>query len=142
MARIFDNIEEQFTDGLRDIVNEPGVKRVDFCVGYFNLRGWDLIKDSIDNIPGENVYEQDANGNNIRKHRVCRLLIGMHRPDEELIRALYSRKTTLTDAEYIQRSLRRIAEGFKQQLLLGVPSAKDEETLRHLSAQLKSQVSG
>lgn len=138
MARIFDNIEEQFTDGLRDIVNEPGVKRVDFCVGYFNLRGWDLIKDSIDNIPGENVYEQDANGNDIRKHRVCRLLIGMHRPDEELIRSLYSRKTTLTDAEYIQRSLRRIAEGFKQQLLLGVPSAKDEETLRHLSAQLKS----
>lgn len=138
MARIFDNIEEQFTDGLRNIVNEPGVKRVDFCVGYFNLRGWDLIKDSIDNIPGENVYEQDANGNDIRKHRVCRLLIGMHRPDEELIRSLYSRKTTLTDAEYIQRSLRRIAEGFKQQLLLGVPSAKDEETLRHLSAQLKS----
>lgn len=139
MARIFDNIEEQFTDGLRDIVNEPGVKRVDFCVGYFNLRGWDLIKDSIDNIPGENVYEQDTGGNDIRKHRVCRLLIGMHRPDEELIRALYSRKTTLTDAEYIQRSLRRIAEGFKQQLLLGVPSAKDEETLRHLSAQLKSR---
>lgn len=138
MARIFDNIEEEFTDGLRDIVNEPGVKRVDFCVGYFNLRGWDLIKDSIDNIPGENVYEQDSNGNDIRKHRVCRLLIGMHRPDEELIRSLYSKKTTLTDAEYIQRSLRRIAEGFKQQLLLGVPSAKDEETLRHLSAQLKS----
>ena len=72
MARIFDNIEEQFTDGLRDIVNEPGVKRVDFCVGYFNLRGWDLIKDSIDKIPGENVFEQDAGGNDIRKHRVCR----------------------------------------------------------------------
>lgn len=138
MARIFDNIEELFTDGLRDIVNEPGVKRVDFCVGYFNLRGWDLIKDSIDNLPGDNVYEQDSGGNDIPKHRVCRLLIGMHRPDEELIRALYSRKTTLTDAEYIQRSLRRIAEGFRRQLLLGVPSAKDEETLRHLSAQLKS----
>lgn len=138
MARIFDNIEEQFTDGLRDIVNEPGVKRVDFCVGYFNLRGWDLIKDVVDNIPGENVFEQDANGNDIRNHRVCRLLIGMHRPDEELIRSLYSKKTTLTDAKYIQRSLHSIAEGFKQQLLLGVPSAKDEETLRHLSTQLKS----
>lgn len=138
MARIFDNIEDKFTDGLRDIVNEPGVKRVDFCVGYFNLRGWDLIKDSIDNIPGDYVYEEDASGNGVRKFRVCRLLIGMHRPDEELIRSLYSKKTSLTDAVYIQRSLRRIAEGFKQQLLLGVPSAKDEATLRHLSAQLKS----
>lgn len=138
MARIFDNIEEKFTEGLRDIVNESGVKRVDFCVGYFNLRGWDLIKDSIDKLPGGDVYEQDPRGNDVRVFRVCRLLIGMHRPDEELIRALYSKKTTLTDSEYIQRSLRRIAEGFKRQLLLGVPTSKDEETLRHLSAQLKS----
>lgn len=138
MARIFDNIDEQFTDGLRDIVKEPGVKRVDFCVGYFNLRGWGLIKDTIDNIPGDNVYEQDAHGNDVRKFRVCRLLIGMHRPDEELIRALYSKKTTLTDSDYILWGLRRIAEKFKQQLLLGVPTTKDEETLRHLSTQLKS----
>lgn len=138
MARIFDNIEEQFTDGLRDIVNEQGVKRVDFCVGYFNLRGWDLIKDSIDRIPGDYVSEQDASGNDIRKFRVCRLLIGMHRPDKELIRSLYSKKTSLTDSKYIQHSIRRIAEDFKQQLLIGVPTAKDEQTLRYLSAQLKS----
>lgn len=138
MARIFDNIEEQFTEGLCNIVNERGVKRVDFCVGYFNLRGWDLIGDSIDDIPGDYIYEKDSNGNDIRKHRVCRLLIGMHRPDEQLVRSLYSKKKRLTDSVDIKRCLRQIAEGFRKQLLLGVPSTKDEATLRHLSAQLKS----
>lgn len=137
MARIYDNIESKFTEGLHDIVTEPGVKRVDFCVGYFNLRGWDFISDEIDKIPGDYVYEQDTKGNDVQKFRVCRLLIGMHRPDEELIRALYSNKSTLTDSDYIQRSLRLIAENFKRQLLLGIPSAKDEETLRNLSRQLK-----
>ena len=137
MARIYDNIESKFTEGLHDIVTEPGVKRVDFCVGYFNLRGWDFISDEIDKIPGDYVYEQDTKGNDVQKFRVCRLLIGMHRPDEELIRALYSNKSTLTDSDYIQRSLSLIAENFKRQLLLGIPSAKDEETLRNLSRQLK-----
>ena len=43
MGKIFDNIEIKFTEGLQGIINNVGVKRVDFCVGYFNLRGWDLI---------------------------------------------------------------------------------------------------
>lgn len=137
MARIYDNIDSRFIDGLHDIVHEPGVKRVDFCVGYFNLRGWNFICNDIDTLPGDYVYEQDANGRDIKKFRICRLLIGMHRPDEELVRALYSNKKTLADAEYVQRSLRLIAENFKRQLLLGIPTSKDEETLRTLSRQLK-----
>ena len=43
MARIYDNLETKFTDGLQGIISNVGVKRVDFCVGYFNLRGWNLI---------------------------------------------------------------------------------------------------
>ncbi|MDE6331967.1 MAG: helicase, partial [Muribaculaceae bacterium] len=137
MAQIYDNIETKFKQGLHDIVANAGVKRVDFCVGYFNLRGWNHIQDEVDEIPGDYVYEQDANGNDIKKFRICRLLIGMHKPDEELIRALYSTKSTLADNDYVQRSLRRIAENFRQQLLLGVPTAKDEETLRRLFRQMK-----
>lgn len=44
----------------------------------------------------------------MEKERFCRLLIGMHRPDKELIRALYSGRTTRTDSDYVQRSLRKI----------------------------------
>lgn len=36
MARIYDNIETKFTEGLQGIITNVGVKRVDFCVGYFN----------------------------------------------------------------------------------------------------------
>jgi hypothetical protein len=81
MARIYDNIDIQFSEGLRDIVGNALVKRVDFCVGYFNLRGWDLIMDQIDHLPGEEIYETGSNGAEVRVKRVCRLLIGMHRPD-------------------------------------------------------------
>lgn len=37
MARIYDNIDVKFTKGLQDIISAALVKRVDFCVGYFNL---------------------------------------------------------------------------------------------------------
>lgn len=132
MARIYDNINIKFTDGLLGIIENTGVKRVDFCVGYFNLRGWNLIVEQVDKLPGGYVYEDDR-----RKMRYCRLLIGMHRPDEDLIRCLYSRQETMPDAEYVQRCKRQIAEDFRKQLLLGLPSATDEWTLRCLSAQLK-----
>lgn len=132
MARIYDNIDIKFTDGLRGIIENTGVKRVDFCVGYFNLRGWNLIVEQVDKLPGDYVYEDDK-----RKMRYCRLLIGMHRPDEDLIRSLYSHQEALPDSEYVQRCKRQIAEDFRKQLLLGLPSAADERTLRRLSVQLK-----
>ena len=62
----------------------------------------------------------------------------MHRPDEELIRNLYSKNNLLPDAEFALRSKRRIAEDFKLQLQLGKPTREDEDTLRHLSAQMKA----
>ena len=61
----------------------------------------------------------------------------MHRPDEDLIRGFYSRQETMPDAEYVQRCKRQIAQDFRNQLLLGLPSAADEKTLRRLSVQLK-----
>ena len=36
MALIYDNIETKFAEGLQGIITNAGVKRVDFCVGYFN----------------------------------------------------------------------------------------------------------
>ena len=132
MAYIYDNIESKFVDGLQDLITDPGVKRVDFCVGYFNLRGWDLVVNQIENLEGDFVDE----GYN-RVHRCCRLLIGMHQPDEELVRRLYSTDEPVDSSKAQQYKL-EIARDFKKQLLLGNPTKRDEQTLRRLSAQLKA----
>jgi Superfamily II DNA and RNA helicases len=134
MARIYDNIDVKFEQGLNNIINSPSVKRVDFCVGYFNLRGWKLIVNQIDNLPGDYV---DENGKN--ELSTCRMLIGMHRPNEEFIRILYGKRNELPDAEMVQRCKIQIALDFKRQLLLGLPTKQDEWTLRRLSAQMKEQ---
>ena len=134
MARIYDNIEVKFTEGLQGIISSLGVKRVDFCVGYFNLRGWNLVVDQIDKLPGDNVYENDK-----KVKRTCRLLIGMHRPPEELIRQLYSGEEYIPDSEDVLDAKRKIAESFRNQLLIGLPTNADQNTLRRLTRQLKEQ---
>ena len=132
MARIYDNISKSFTQGLKDIISNLGVNRVDFCVGYFNLRGWNLVANEIDKLQGDIVYENDT-----PVQRTCRLLIGMHQPNEELLAELYSGDDFVRDSDYVLRCKAQIAEDFKKQLLIGLPTRQDEETLRHLSQQLK-----
>ena len=133
MARIYDNIENKFAEGLQGIITNVGVKRVDFCVGYFNLRGWNLVVEQVDSLVGDYIYEDDK-----RVFRKCRLLIGMHRPAEELIRQLYTERT-LPDANYVSQCKLEIARDFRRQLQLGLPTKQDEFTLRRLSAQMKDE---
>ncbi len=33
MARIYDNLDFRFADGLQGIITNVGVRRIDFCVG-------------------------------------------------------------------------------------------------------------
>lgn len=132
MARIYDNIEMKFKEGLQGIMSSGGVERVDFCVGYFNLRGWNMIVNQVDELPGGYVYENEE-----QEYRVCRLLVGMHRPPQELIRSIYSRGNDVVDADFANRCKLQIAADFKNQLLIGLPTKQDEWTLRRLSAQLK-----
>ncbi len=133
MARIYDNIESKFAEGLQGIVTNVGVKRVDFCVGYFNLRGWGLVVDQVDMLTGDYIYEGDK-----RLFRKCRLLIGMHRPAEELIRQLYT-EHPLPDANYVSQCRLEVARNFRRQLQLGIPTKQDEFTLRRLSEQMKDE---
>ena len=135
MARIFDNIESKFTEGLKSLISKNGVKRVDFCVGYFNLRGWNLVINEVDNIEGDYVDENED-----RVFRFCRLLIGMQRPAEDLIKQFYSASgPEMIDAQKMLQCKMDIARDFRKQLLLGLPTKQDELTLRRLSAQLKAK---
>jgi len=70
MPRIFDNIEQTLLPALQQTLEVAN--HADFCVGYFNLRGWKQLDSYIDKWAG-------GEGN------CCRLLVGMqHLPQEEL----------------------------------------------------------
>ena len=51
MSKIFDNIETNYEEGPHAILTNVGVERADFCVGYFNLRGWKQVAADIDKLP-------------------------------------------------------------------------------------------
>ncbi len=46
MPKIFDNIENHLLDGLKYTLEVA--HKGDFCVGYFNLRGWKQVANKID----------------------------------------------------------------------------------------------
>ena len=73
MPRIFDNIDLKLETALKESLELS--HRADFCVGYFNLRGWHNISDYIDRFEG-------GEGKN------CRLLIGMQKTPVELLSEL------------------------------------------------------
>ena len=54
---IYDNISG---DTLASAINKTLEKaiRADFCIGYFNLRGWDFLLESVDALPGGNLDER------------------------------------------------------------------------------------
>lgn len=127
MPRIFDNIQLPLLPALRSTLQVS--ERADFCVGYFNLRGWKHV---------DTLVEKWAGG----PGACCRLLVGMQElPQEELRHALSLLGASAGSSIDNQTALRlknRMAQQFREQLTLGAPSNQDEEVLRRLSAQIRS----
>ncbi|MFB1485765.1 MULTISPECIES: helicase-related protein [unclassified Thiocapsa] len=123
MPRIFDNIDLDLLPALRETLAVGA--RADFCVGYFNLRGWRHLADSIDHWIGGDGH-------------CCRLLVGMQvAPSEELRRSMrMQHQDDALDNQTALREKRRLAEDFRRQLALGVPTNRDEAALRQLALQL------
>jgi superfamily II DNA or RNA helicase len=126
MPRIFDNIEQELLSALRETL--AVANRADFCVGYFNLRGWKAL---------DSYIERWAGGDG----RCCRLLVGMHRPPQEELRAVMSlvRRNGSIDNQTALHLKKKLAEEFREQLTIGIPTNEDEAGLRRLAAQIKAK---
>jgi hypothetical protein len=125
MPRIFDNIEQKLLPTLLQTLQVS--ERADFCVGYFNLRGWKQFDQAINDFAG-------GNG------QCCRLLVGMQRLPQEDLQALFrlgSAEDEIDNAT-ANRKRKELVEEFRNQLTVGTPTNDDEAGLRRLAAQIKA----
>lgn len=125
MPRIFDNIDASLLPALQQTMELSD--RADFCVGYFNLRGWKQLDHLVEKWSGGEGHQ-------------CRLLVGMQRlPQDELREALsVAQHEEELDNQTALRLKKKLAEEFRQQLTFGIPTNDDEAGLRRLAAQLKT----
>ncbi len=126
MPRIFDNIETSLLPALQETLELSD--RADFCVGYFNLRGWKELDSYIETWSGG-------------KDHCCRLLVGMQKlPQDELREVMrLSRADSGMDNQTAIRLKKKLAEEFRDQLMVGAPTNEDETGLRRLAAQIKAK---
>lgn len=133
MPTIFDNIENELKEGLNKTLENAN--RADFCIGYFNLRGWTQLYKQVDQLKGD--YLPGANEDDNRYY--CRILIGMQKKPMDLVRDCFSKnENDLIDNSQVVEFKKKLAKELKEQLTIGVPNNKDENALRILSGQLKS----
>ncbi len=124
MPRIFDNMALPLLPALRETLKQTD--RGDFCVGYFNLRGWKSIDDLIERWTGQGAGQ-------------CRLLVGMQRLPQDELRLKLSEGVDAIDNQTVLRLKRKLAEEFRAQLTIGLPTNEDEAGLRRLANQLRAR---
>ncbi len=125
MPNIFDNLTRHLLPDLQHAIQEA--YRADFCVGYFNLRGWKQLGPLIDSWPGGEGH-------------CVRLLVGMQRPPQEDVRAYYQfiKGSEMLDNQAKLRLKKHLAEEFRRQLTIGAPTNEDEVALRQLADQIRA----
>ena len=123
MPKIIDNIQNFLNSELSSALDIS--YKADFCVGYFNLRGWKEVVNKIDQFEGvENAQ--------------CRVLVGMQKQPQIILQEYFS--SIDEDGIDNQRALKikkDFAQEFKNQLIIGVPTNSDESSLRKLAKQIK-----
>src|ERR1051326_7151337 len=85
MPRIYDNMEHRLLEALQETLKVS--HRADFCVGYFNLRGWQHLDRLMEGWQGG---EQGQ----------CRLLIGMHETPGDELRKVFSLRSSSRSEEH------------------------------------------
>jgi superfamily II DNA or RNA helicase len=126
MPRIFDNIDLKLLPDLQRAIQ--AAYRADFCVGYFNLRGWKQLANEVDQWDGEDGH-------------CVRLLVGMQKLPQEELKAFYSfgsGEDELDNPTKLKLK-KKLAEEFREQLTIGAPTNEDETSLRRLAAQLQNK---
>lgn len=126
MPRIFDNIDQNLLPVLQETLVLSD--RADFCVGYFNLRGWKQL---------DSYVEKWSGG----EEHCCRLLVGMQRLPQEELRTVMSlvKRDGEIDNQAALRLKKKLAEEFRDQLTIGIPTNADEAGLRRLAAQIRAK---
>jgi hypothetical protein len=113
MPRILDNIEEFLLPTLQQALEVA--ERADFCVGYFNLRGWKRLDSYIERWSGGEGH-------------CCRLLVGMQRTPSDEVRGALAvvRPSGEIDNQTALRLKKKLAQEFRDQLSMGAPTDEDE----------------
>ena len=123
MPKVFDNIDLSLLSALQSALQLSA--KADFCVGYFNLRGWK-------HLDGHIQHWAKTNG-------ACRLLIGMQKPPQDELREKLSfiRDSDGMDNQTAIHLKNRLAEEFRLQLAFGAPNNADEIGLQQLAQRLR-----
>lgn len=98
MPKIYDNIQLKLKEGLNRTL--ASANRADFCIGYFNLRGWTQLYNFVDNLPGDYLDEKYDDDNKY----FCRVIIGMQRQPMQILEDYFSEdnEQTLDNAKAIE----------------------------------------
>ncbi|WP_417237432.1 phospholipase D-like domain-containing protein, partial [Bizionia paragorgiae] len=133
MPTIYDNIEKYLEEGLNKTLEKS--KRADFCIGYFNLRGWRKVANQIENLEGGFLPEEQDD--DTKYH--CRVLVGMQRLPKDEILSFFSNADKIIDNTIAIELKKKIAKEFREQLIIGNPTNEDEKALKKLAKQLRDR---